>query len=104
MSCRVGQVVIALTPTSFLVWPKSHLVAINPGGSKFYPLSKKDLASLEREGCRKTTIMAQPGDVLFFLGGQAGARFRLWTECLWGCACVPLCVCGCVCARVCARV
>ena len=67
------QVIIALTPTSFVVWPKSHLVAINPGGSKYYALTKQDVSTLEQEGCRRTLMPAQPGDVMLMVGGEAGA-------------------------------
>jgi hypothetical protein len=65
------QVVIALTDTTFLVWPGSHRHPIGRDHFKkgFYPLSKDDLGLLEREGCTKLSIPASAGDVLVMLGG-----------------------------------
>ena len=49
------QVVIALTDTTFLVWPDSHLVPIGRDCSKkgFYSLSRGEKAQLDQAGCAK---------------------------------------------------
>ena len=69
---RVGtiQVVIALSPTKFVIWPRSHTVALNPQGKGYYVLTPTDLAKLQTAGSVKTEIPSDPGDVLFFLGGK----------------------------------
>ena len=76
---HVGQVVIALSATHFVLWPKSHRVHINPGGAKFHALSKAEMGKLEQRGSHRVDIAAQPGDVLVFLGGEAGVAVSLCT-------------------------
>ena len=65
------QVVIALTDTTFLVWPDSHLVPIGRDCSKkgFYALSKGEKAQLDKARCAKVAVAAVAGDVLIMLGG-----------------------------------
>jgi hypothetical protein len=65
------QVVIALTDTTFLVWPRSHLQPIGRDHFKkgFYALSKGDKELLETAGCTKLAVPAMAGDVLVMLGG-----------------------------------
>jgi hypothetical protein len=65
------QVVIALTPTTFLVWPDSHRVLIGRGSPSrgYYKLTTADLQMLEEAGCKKEVVPAQEGDVLIMLGG-----------------------------------
>lgn len=64
------EVVIALSPTTFVLWPGSHKVTLNPGGSGYYALKARDMATLEAAGVVKAVIPAAAGDVLFFLGGK----------------------------------
>jgi hypothetical protein len=63
------QVVIALTATSFLVWPDSHRVAIARDKSGFHALLPDELEVLEQAGCRPQAVPASAGDVLVMLGG-----------------------------------
>ena len=88
---RVGKVVIALSPTKFVLWPRSHTRNFNSNGKGFYALKPEDLTILESIGSVKTEISAAPGDVLFFLGGKIvhgspgiadseGARFATYAH------------------------
>ena len=88
----LGQVVIALTPTSFIVWPNSHHFDINKGGTKFYTLSKGELSALAKANCSRAEIAADVGDVMFFIGGKvvhgspgvpAGEAARIMTYAHW---------------------
>jgi hypothetical protein len=65
------QVAIALTDTSFLVWPGSHRQLIGRDHFKkgFYALSKGDMQLLATAGCTKLAVPAKAGDVLVMLGG-----------------------------------
>ncbi len=65
------QVVIALTDTTFLVWPDSHLQHIGRDHAKkgFYTLTKQDKDVLKKAGCVKMAVPASAGDVLIMLGG-----------------------------------
>jgi hypothetical protein len=65
------QVVIALTNTQFLVWPRSHLQQIGrgPDTKGFYTLTKSDKDELEQAGCFQLAVPALAGDVLIMLGG-----------------------------------
>ena len=65
------QVVIALTATTWLVWPDSHRVEIarDTTNKGFYTLSADDLDTLARAGSRQQAVPALAGDVLVMLGG-----------------------------------
>lgn len=65
------QVVIALTATTFLVWPQSHRVLVGraPSSKSFHKLTAADMSKLEQAGSKKKAVPAQPGDVLVMLGG-----------------------------------
>ncbi len=65
------QVVIALTDTKFLVWPRSHLQLIgwDHTSKGFYALTKKDKDLLVQAGCAQLVVPASAGDVLIMLGG-----------------------------------
>lgn len=65
------QVVIALTNTEFLVWPRSHLQLIGRDHTTkgFYALTKKDKELLDKAGCAQLAVPALAGDVLIMLGG-----------------------------------
>jgi hypothetical protein len=65
------QVVIALTDTTFLVWPLSHKLPIGRdySGKGFYTLTKADNQLLELAGCAKLAVPAVAGDVLIMMGG-----------------------------------
>ncbi len=67
---RVGtyQVVIALTQTKFIVWEKSHMVAIGRDSDGFHKLSKNELFQLEGRSA-KMVLEANPGDILIMQGG-----------------------------------
>jgi hypothetical protein len=94
---RVGsfQVVIALTDTSFLVWPFSHLQPIGRDHATkgFYALTKADKEMLTQAGSAQLAVPASAGDVLIMLGGlcvhssprvQEGESERIATYAHWG--------------------
>jgi hypothetical protein len=62
------QVVIALTQTKFIVWEKSHMVAIGQDTEGFHKLSKDELFQLEGRST-KMILEADPGDILIMQGG-----------------------------------
>ena len=74
------QCVIALTQTSFLVWPGSHRAVIPSKqgsglrvakGQGYRRLDRQDLESLkENFGSHRLEIPAAAGDVLLFIGGR----------------------------------
>ena len=65
------QVVIALTQTTFIVWPGSHLHQISRGTTKkgYYQLTKAEKVELAKAGHGRLALPAEAGDVLIMLGG-----------------------------------
>jgi hypothetical protein len=65
------QVVIALTTTTFIVWPGSHLHPIGRHTTKkgYYQLSKAEKDELELAGHGRLAVAAVAGDVLIMMGG-----------------------------------
>jgi hypothetical protein len=65
------QVVIALTTTTFIVWPGSHLHPIGRHTTKkgYYQLTKVDKNDLEQAGHGRLAVAAEAGDVLIMMGG-----------------------------------
>ena len=64
------QIVIALADSAFMVWPRSHLVAIGRDTTGFHGLCKDELSQLHGQGSQKTVIPAVAGDVLVMVGGR----------------------------------
>lgn len=65
------QAVIALTETSFVVWPGTHKLQIGPAdGTGYYKLTSDDLFMVEGQGCKRLDIKAAVGDALFMTGGR----------------------------------
>ena len=88
------QVVIALTDTKFLVWPRSQLQLIGRGHDTngVYTLTKSDKDVLQKAGCAQLAVPASAGDVLIMLGGvcihsspeaQADGSERIATYAHW---------------------
>ena len=67
------QIVVALTHTAFLAFPKSHKKSdfAMPKAAGYYEVTKEEIQDLETtHDSRETLIPASPGDVCLMLGGR----------------------------------
>jgi hypothetical protein len=67
--CARSRTAEALSDTSGIVYPKSHMISLGEGGVGHYKLKKADFEQLRDQRVERTELALAAGDLLIFAGG-----------------------------------